>query len=385
MPKKPDYAALYTLRADGRYMGYYRGPDGKRRALYDVDPARLHEKIREKEREMEDKPLTFAEIAEAWKDVRFEELSYKSVEAYKAPYRRLVERFGRQRIEEIETRDVNAYLDRLAIRGHAKRMVQLHRDMMSQIYNAAIARGQTRYNPCDHAAMPRGLTAGSRGVVSPEAVEAIKRGAEQPFGLFALLCLYTGLRRGEALALRYEDIDREAKEIHVRRSVVFQGNTPQIKATKTKNGVRDVVLPDILAGKIGKGSGYIFSDEGKLLTRDQYRKRWAAYCKAIGFEITAHQLRHGYASMLYEADVGDKDAQEQLGHANITLTRDVYTHISKKQRSRTAAKINKFIERESTQGDDIEKTVQDILALLDGKNVGEILSRLMMELGKYVK
>ena len=116
--------------------------------------------------------------------------------------------------------------------------MQLHRDMMSQLYNYAIAEGLTRYNPCDHIAMPKGLAAGTRGIPSDEAIEAVKRGLDQPFGLFAYICLYAGLRRGECLALRYEDIDRRAQVIHVTKSVEYVSNNPHIKEPKTKAGCR---------------------------------------------------------------------------------------------------------------------------------------------------
>ena len=381
MAKKLDYAALYSLRADGRYQGHWRDADGKRHALADRDPQRLYERIAEKERPQEVAPVTFAEAAEAWRGVRFKNLSYKSVEAYKPVFRRLTARFGAEALEHVETRDVSAYLAALAAQGYAKRTVQLHRDMMSQIYNHAIGQGVTRYNPVDHADMPRGLSAGTRGIAEEDAIEAVKQGGAQPFGLFALLCLYAGLRRGEALALRWEDVDRSARLIHVTKSVEYIGNNPHLKEPKTKNGRRDVDLLDVLAEQMpATGSGYIFEADGKLLTREQYNARWARYCKAIGHKITAHQLRHGFATILYEAGVQDKDAQLELGHANITLTRDVYTHISTRQRSKTAALLNAYTRSPGAQEDDTERIVGEIVRLLDGHDAGEILARVASKL-----
>lgn len=172
----------------------------------------------------------------------------------------------------------------------------------------------------------------------------MKNGADAPFGLFALICLYAGLRRGEALALRYEDIDREQGVIHVTKAVEFVGNNPHIKPPKTAAGYRDAVLLDALSSAIPDGTGLIFCrDDGSPLTKTQYRKRWLKYCDAIGFEITAHQLRHGFATILYEAGIPDKDAQELMGHSSIAITRDVYTHIRQSRRSDTASRLNKFV------------------------------------------
>lgn len=56
--------------------------------------------------------------------------------------------------------------------------------------------------------------------------------------------------------------------------------------------------------------------------------------------MTAHQLRHGYATMLYEAGIDEREAMELLGHTDITLTHQVYTHIRKTKKEKTAAILN---------------------------------------------
>ena len=381
MQKLPNYAALYTLRADGRYQGYWRDADGKRHTLCDRDPHRLYDRLAERERPPEKPPATVSEAGEAWKAIRFEELSYKTVEAYKPVYGRIAARFGDRVLDNVETREVSAWLALLGQQGYARRTVQMHRDMLGQIYRYAIGEGMTRNDPVEHAYMPKGLDAGTRGIAPDAAIEAVKNGAALPFGLFAFVCYYAGLRRGEALGLRYEDIDRAAKVIHVSRSVIYAGNVPRLKEPKTENSRRDVILLDVLADALPrKKRGYVFAGEdGALLSRDAYRKRWARYCALIGHEITAHQLRHGYATLLYEAGIGDKDTQAQLGHANIELTRNVYQHISAAQLDRTAAKLNAFVEKEknAVPEDDV---VAQIMGLLEGRDAPAILAQVAAKL-----
>ena len=62
------------------------------------------------------------------------------------------------------------------------------------------------------------------------------------------------------------------------------------------------------------------------LTKCAYAKRWKKYCETYNMNITAHQLRHGYATMLFEAGIDVKDAQELMGHSDISSTQ-MYTQM----------------------------------------------------------
>ncbi len=340
MAKKINYAALFTLRKDGRYVATYTDSRGKQRFVYDRDPERLYHKMNDP------KPVcTFADAARAWYDEHRERIGYKTADTYKAPLARLIARYGDLPIPGVTAADVSAYLSELGKMGFSRRSVQMHRDILNMIYNHAIVAGKATMNPCAAVSLPRNLPASKRELPSDETIATIRRSTEHPFALFALLCLYGGLRRGEALALRYEDVDRKAGLIHVRRAVEFIGNDPHMKEPKTAAGTRDVPLLAPLEAVLPRRKrGLIITMDGsRPLTKSSYRKRWAAYCRDLGIDLTAHQLRHGYATILYEAGIPDKDAQELLGHSDITVTRNIYTHIRQARREETAARLNAFL------------------------------------------
>ena len=338
--KKPDYASLYTLRSDGRYMATYTDDQGRRRCVYDRDPEALWHKLNDpKEPEI----VTFDKIADDWRDVHWEIVGYKTSEAYTAPLRRLKDHFGDTPAADVTPQAIFAFLSSLGKQKYSRRSVQMHRDILNMIYNRAIMSGAVAVNPCAAVSMPRNLPYHRRSLPDDAAIEAVKA-SNDPFALFAKICLYAGLRRGEVLALCYEDIDRKEKVIHVTKAVEYIGNSPHIKPPKTEAGIRDAVLLDVLAEQIPQGRGLIFrTDNGAPLSKMQYRDKWEAYCRSIGHDITAHQLRHGFATILYEAGIQDKDAQELLGHKNITTTRDIYTHIRQARRTETAQKLNSFV------------------------------------------
>ncbi len=352
--KKVNYASMFTLRKDGRYMGYYHDldrdgePTGPRHPIYDRDPEKLYKKIQEKE-SGEAPPLSFEAAADAWERKHWDRIGGKTAETYTAPLRRIRQQFSGMTAEEVSAQDIQAFLADLGKQGFSRRSVQMHRDILNMIFNDAIIESGLRFNPCVAVSVPRNLPTKKRELPKDDAIEAVKAGKDAPFGLFALVCLYTGLRRGEALALRYEDIDRISGVVRITKSVEFIGNNPHLKQPKTAAGMRTVPLLEPLADVLpDKKSGLVFPrEDGELLTKIQYRKRWAKYCEAIGHEITAHQLRHGYATILYEAGVQDKDAQELLGHSSISVTRDVYTHIRQSQKEATAKRLNDFLKQQS--------------------------------------
>ena len=341
--KKIDYASMFTLRKDGLYMGYWH--EGKKRhAIYDRDPESLYNRIQEKENDVP-APLSFEQAAMNWETTHCERVGYKTAETYKAPMFRILNKYADLNAEEVTAQSIQAFLSDLGKQGFSRRTVQLHRDILNMIFNNAIVEGKLSFNPCSAVSMPRNLPSKKRELPDDDAIQAVKNSSGIPFSLFALVCLYGGLRRGEALALMYEDVDREKRIIRVSKAVEYIGNNPQIKPPKTAAGIRDVPLLDPLADVLPKKEhGLVFGNEdGSPLTKIQYRKRWIRYCEAIGYDITAHQLRHGYATILYEAGIPDKDAQELLGHSSIAVTRDIYTHIRSSRRQETANKLNAFV------------------------------------------
>ena len=182
------------------------------------------------------------------------------------------------------------------------------------------------------------------------------------------MLLYTGLRRGEILALQWSDVDFEKRTISVTKSVSFAatGNQPEIKSTKTEAGEREVILLDRLALRLyarqGKPDEYIFGGS-KPMTQSVFTRSWRNYCLDTGLwhwkevtrqkgrkketvqvkepSVTPHQLRHAFATMCFEMGVAPKDAQQLLGHSKIEVTMDTYTHIRKNRRSEVAVMLNK--------------------------------------------
>ena len=356
-------------RSDGRWQDQITLPGmSKPKYFYGKTQKEVKQKMAAWKQE-QTRGKSFEAAADAWDVWHTDQVSYNGAEAYRAALKRTKEHFSGRMVQDIGPDEIDAYIRYLAGRGYARRTVQLHLDMINMIYDYAIVNRWAESNPCNAVKLPSGLPKGRRDIPTDEELEKVRAGLEYDFGLFPFMLLYTGLRRGELLALRWEDIDREKKLIRVERAVYFAGNTPQIKEPKTEAGKRSVVLLDALRDALPEhGEGYIFGGE-KPLTKIQVRKRWLNWCRDAGLatgtttrkdgkngrvyesttweaDITPHQLRHAFATILFDAGIDVKDAQEILGHSSIQVTRDIYTHIRQQRRENTAERLNAFLQND---------------------------------------
>lgn len=380
MAKKIDYAAMYTLRSDGRYMGYYRDAEGKRRAVYDRDPEQLHRKLQEKE--APPPALTFADLTWIWEDRTFEGYRDGTRSAYAAALRRARDELGDCPAAEVGTPEIFSHLERLRLQGYSARTVKAQRTVYRLIYKMAcsdkkLGRIVTR-NPADGCPLPAGLPRPSRREApDDDAVARIRAAAATAYnGLLPLFLMATGFRRGEALAVQWGDVDFSRMEITCSKAVTQRSGVGRLTDTKTVNGVRTVpILPDlarVLRRPAGaKDTDFVFcgEDPSKPLSQTTYERRWLHYCKETGFAedhpetrtssqgktytvhrwkptLTAHMLRHGYATLLFEADVDEFTAQKLLGHADITTTRAIYTHLRQRKNQESLAKLRAYVEQD---------------------------------------
>ena len=239
--KKIDYASLFTIRSDGRYQGYYKDADGKRRAVCDRDPEALFRKLQERQeaadaREAPPVP-TFREVAEKWEREHREEIEERTWKNYLPHYRDILDRFGALPFPDVEPGDISADLQRAKRQGYGVTVVRSRRSIWRMIYDYAVVAGVVKYNPVSSIKLPKGLHKGKRVGPTSEEMAAICSHIDVPFGLFPFLLLCTGLRKSEALALQWSDIDFKVKEISVTKSIDYtNGAHPTYKEPKTEAG-----------------------------------------------------------------------------------------------------------------------------------------------------
>ena len=324
-------------RKDGLYeikLSVIENGKKKQKSFYGktVKEARKKAEKYEKKKEL---GRTFKEIAEEWETQHYETLSPTSTKGLKPAVSRAIDEFGNEYISSIKASDINYFILKFANKGYAHKTVATQLQAIRQILAYALLLDEVQMNVATSVSIPKNLKKDTRDVLTSKQLETIRKRTDIPFSLFALFGLYTGCRRGELLALQYKDINFEDKEILITKSVYYTCNKPSIKEPKTEAGKRKVILLPQLEDLIPKmkKDDYIFNRNGELYTQSHFDTCWKKYIQEIGFEFTPHQLRHAYATRLYELGIDEKSAQDLLGHADITTTRNIYTHISEEKRN----------------------------------------------------
>jgi integrase len=337
-------------RPDGRWQKRVTLPDGTKKTLYSsaaserLATKEFNEKLLQFQKDFSSS-RSFISVADQWNDEYREKISYLNYrKGPKASYERIVAHFGKTPIADIKPSDVHRYITSLINKNFSQKSVSTAKSILNMIFSFAMLNGIIQNSPVQIITLPSNLPKKARPMPDDRDIEIVNS-ASDGFALLPYFLLNTGLRKSEALALEYSDIDFEKKTISVNKHLLHDGNKPVMEhRTKTKSSKRTVILLDRVAEKLPKNKkGVIFCNEdGSYLTKRQYALRWEKWQKENNTTVTAHQLRHGFATMLFEAGIDLKDAQDLMGHSDIKTTQDIYTHIRDKRRKETAEKLNSF-------------------------------------------
>lgn len=187
-----------------------------------------------------------------------------------------------------------------------------------------------------------------------------KKDSSQVFYILSHTIAYTGMRIGEALALKWSDINFTDKTISINHTLVTVDGKKVLQTPKTKASKRIISVDQYTLKllkewqleqkkaffKLGKpylhGDNFIFTNSfGELYFSNEIRKIMSRLIKRNGLkQISPHGLRHTHASLLFESGIQPKEISDRLGHTNIKTTLDLYTHINDNQRS---SAVDKFI------------------------------------------
>jgi integrase len=253
-----------------------------------------------------------------------------TLNAYRAALRtHLSPALGSLILERVEPEDIERFIARDRRAGATPKTTVNALGFLHSVFQFGQRRGWCTRNPCKLVDKPKVERSAEIRFLARDELEAVLRACKAPGErALYLTAAMTGMRQGELLALRWQDIDWRAARVRVRRNYVRgEWGTP-----KTKRGTRSIPLADRLAGELERhfqASAYQHDDDlvfchperGTVLDHSELVKRFKKTLTAAGVrEVRWHDLRHTFGTRMAGAGVPLRTLQEWMGHRDFATT-----------------------------------------------------------------
>jgi len=356
-----------TGKADEIRRQGFKSKSEAREVLLEI--IKEYEKGERIKRSKKDK-YTFSEVTELWLIHYKKQVKVTTFVNRKALFRNhILPKFKDYYINRIDVKKcqevVNIWYETFT---ESARLVNL----VSNVFKFAINQGFCRDNPMDKIIRPKNT--------HKEEYDAPFYGKEElqiflgsvkeneslkAYTMFHVLA-FTGLRRGELFALQWSDIDFRKKTLSVNRTLFydeekkeFHFGPPKTRSSRREIGIDNATIQSLLKWRnyqrefflglginVGAKDQLVFTSVNNHYMQESYLRR---IIKRITEQyelphITIHGFRHTHCSLLFEAGIDMHNVKDRLGHSNIKTTMDIYTHVTKTERSKTADLFEDFME-----------------------------------------
>jgi integrase len=372
----------------GKWVIDFRDQTGVRRwetfrTRREADDA-LHERRKEIERDTytpQREQMTFDQLVD---EFRAAHIASQLREATRRDYEsclscHLLPHFKGWRVRAITVAAVERYRDSMLKARHGRRTINKALTLLGSVCRHAVKHGWMATNPASMVAKLRDDTEHDEqpiedNVLRPVEIQRMLASADERWRVLLMTAVLTGLRAGELLGLRWSDVDWNARQLIVRRSLSRSGGFQQ---PKTKAGRRRVDLSELLISELKRWKlkcpkaerdddaeplDLMFPNTaGKPENHSNVVRRGfkpALRCAGLR-EIRFHDLRHTFASLLIDNQEHPKYIQSQMGHSSIKVTMDVYGHLMSATNARAAEKLAKLALGEKPSDTVSSKTVAD--------------------------
>lgn len=375
-------------RADGRYCAQiYLGRDenGKRqyKSVYGKSPAELKEKetaIRlqlGRGLDVLSQRDSFDTWADDWLRLKEKEgITCRQMDNYRRAVKLWKEELQGYEIGQVRADDIERVLIGLTDQGLAQRTISLYRSTIRQIMRRAVGR-VIPANPEEQVQLAAvGRKEEQRRALTDEEQQWILDTPHRAQPV-AVIMMLSGLRRGELAALTWNDVDLKERTITVNKVIEYDSNgVPSLRhITKTAAGMRTVDIPqrlaDYMEGLPRDNLLVIHSAQGGVMTESAWAKLWRSYMRELNIKygtrtpsdiermksskpgpkvfdmtippITMHWLRHTFCTLLYLAGVDVVQACAQMGHADVSTTLRIYTHLDAIHKRKSVDKLDAYL------------------------------------------
>jgi integrase len=369
-PKKEKKRRKYEM-PDGTYKAKPM-INGKRHTVRGKSTKEVEEKIAELKRELKGgadpalRNITVEEWAKRWYEAESVHYGSSNASLVTQQLKLINSQIGSMRVRDVRLIHLKKIMNQRA--GQSESYINKLSSVIKRLFCAARQNQIITIDPAIDLKKIEGTYSGHRCLEPHEVRLLLDNWRCCPAGVWAVTMMLSGIRRGECLALRAQDFDFERGVIHIRDAVeIVNNNIVRKGKTKTKAGMRDTPMLEPLTSIIREDfernprEAFVQKVDGAPITASTFRTYWDTLMRmltniAAGYEPNAkepreakakaeyqektaahridfdrHDLRHTYATFLFESGVDEKSAVFYLGHTSAKMTRDLYAHLRAEQ------------------------------------------------------
>ena len=327
--------------------------------------------------EKSEHPSKMVDYLAMWKELRKSEVAETTYDGYHTYIdRHLIPYFSQLNlnIQDITAGHIFDYVNYLSsdggrkdnkIGGQSTTSIRKIISILRQVFDYAVLYGDIRVNPASQVPMPKKVNNKDKRQVfltAEDAQKMLDAFRDEELGPIVYVTLYYGLRKSEALGLRWQAVDFEANTITINHTVVSNGHIVRKDSTKSYCSNRTFqLLPDVkdvllklkdqqenYKTRLGSGyhnNDYIFKNPNGIPYRpDSLTRSFKRALERHGLpQMRYHDLRHSTASILVDKGWDINDIKEWLGHADISTTANIYAHISHRKKVSLAQDLDKTL------------------------------------------
>jgi len=275
----------------------------------------------------------------------------------------LIPALGAIPLHQLSPQHIQAlYADKLQ-QGKSPRTVQLIHVCLHKALDGAVRTGMLARNPLDFVDPPKAERREMKTMTEDDISRFLNEARKGEYYSLFYVLLFTGVRRGEALSVRWSDIDLLGCQLSISRTMQFLNNKVMFKTPKTASSRRQIALTpstcvvlrvhreaqDALRLSLGLAplgnDDLVFANyDGKPYLPNTITHAWIRLTRRCGMDgIRLHDARHTHASLMLKNGTSPKVIQERLGHASFSTTMNLYAHVSPGMQKEAADRYDEMV------------------------------------------
>ena len=367
-------------RKDGRWCGAYYDTSNqpKRHFVYGTSRREVQAKLEQKRTQDalgEKKDFLLQDwVLEYLQNYKKNEIKETTYSTYLFFWRRNLQgtQLGQILLSKLNTRDLQAYYNQMQAQGYSSKTLHHLKVLLGSALKQAVREHFIGENPNEYTILPRKKAYTPNIPSKEEILELVQKAKADPLYPIIITTAFTGMRKGEVMGLRWENVDFEERTIHVRQSMcrVLEGpdengkyhSAYKLLEPKTRKSIRDIPMAEAVYEALQLQQKYqetekneykdIYIDrglvfaayDGGFISQRGFMDEYHLFLKRYGVtNCRFHDLRHFFASLMLDSGASMKVISELLGHSQISISMDLYTHVYDSVKKRAVDNLNKII------------------------------------------